>query len=273
MQQRTHSPQTLRRSYPPHATGILILVCCLLALAFPCKAEEITLVADEWCPYNCIPGSERPGFMVEIARAVFEEAGITVRYKTMPWSRAIEETRNGRFHGVIGATHSEAPDFVFPHTAQAMSTIVFIAKTDAAWRYTDITSLGDIRLGVIQDYSYGETMDEYIKANKGNESRIHLTTGDQAFNRNITMLELDRVNAILMDRAVYAQYNFFKGKQGDFSIAGELNTDPVYIAFTPSHPVAQRYAAQLTQGVKQLRTSGRLTNILARYGLTDWATP
>lgn len=57
----------------------------LLAVVLQCaRAETITIVADPWCPYNCEPGSDEPGFMVEIARRVFAEAGIEVRYETVP---------------------------------------------------------------------------------------------------------------------------------------------------------------------------------------------
>ena len=44
-------------------------------------AKTVVLVADEWCPYNCAPNSDKPGYVVEIAELVFAEAGHTVIYK------------------------------------------------------------------------------------------------------------------------------------------------------------------------------------------------
>lgn len=71
----------------------------LLALLLTEKSigDEITLRADEWCPYNCAPDADKKGFMVDIATAVFEEAGHKVDYKLMPWARAVADTKEGKF--------------------------------------------------------------------------------------------------------------------------------------------------------------------------------
>ena len=45
--------------------------------------------------------------------------------------------------------------------------------------------------------------------------------------------------------------------------------DPVYVAFTPN-PNGKRHAALFDAGMKKLRQNGKLTQILARYGQTDW---
>ena len=66
-------------------------------------SETIVLVADEWPPYNSRPNAPKEGYLVDIARAVFESRGITVSYRLTPWKRAIELTRNGKFNAVIGA--------------------------------------------------------------------------------------------------------------------------------------------------------------------------
>ena len=37
--------------------------------------DEIILVADEWCPYNCTPGENKQGYIVEIAKHALESEG------------------------------------------------------------------------------------------------------------------------------------------------------------------------------------------------------
>jgi polar amino acid transport system substrate-binding protein len=49
------------------------------------RADTITLHADEWCPYNCAPGSGMPGYAVEVAREVFEQAGHRLDYGLLSW--------------------------------------------------------------------------------------------------------------------------------------------------------------------------------------------
>ena len=46
--------------------------------------------------------------------------------------------------------------------------------------------------------------------------------------------------------------------------------DYIYIAFSPKRADSQRYARMLSEGVVQLRRTGRLAVILSKYGLKDW---
>ena len=82
---------------------VLGLALAVLSPVATAGAETLTLVADEWCPYNCTPGDEKPGFLVEIVKKVFEPQGFTVDYKIVPWARAIRDTRAGRYSAILGA--------------------------------------------------------------------------------------------------------------------------------------------------------------------------
>jgi polar amino acid transport system substrate-binding protein len=95
------------------AVGLALLAAAALAAA-PARADVIRLRADLWCPYNCEPGADRPGYMVEIAREVFAAAGHEIEYRTLNWVRSLEEARHGTVDGVIAATAVEAAGFVLP---------------------------------------------------------------------------------------------------------------------------------------------------------------
>lgn len=245
------------------------VILCLL-LAIPCRSEEIVLAADMWCPYNCAPDTDRPGFMVEIAREVFAQHGIDVSYRVMPWSRAIAEARQGGVDGVIGAARPEVEDFSLPGVEQGMSTIIFLTDRKTDWRFTGTDSLVSIRLAVVQDYSYNPAMDEYIESHGEDEPHLHVSTGNTAFIQNLTLLDKGRVAAILIDRDVFSHFIHTSGKRNHYTVAGTLAADPVFIAFSPNLPRSGEYAAILTRGMHELRASGRLAEILARYGLSDW---
>ncbi|MTI42815.1 polar amino acid transport system substrate-binding protein [Roseibium hamelinense] len=106
-----------------------------MAAATPSQAADIVIAADPWCPFNCEPGSDRPGVMVEIAREVFEPLGHTVTYETVNWSRALVETREGKYDAVFGATRGDAEDFVFPELAQPVSGNAYFVRADDDWTY------------------------------------------------------------------------------------------------------------------------------------------
>ena len=75
---------------------VFILVQCVLTFASgPLYADQITLAADRWYPYNGEPGDTPPGYMIDIARIALEKQGHTVSYKVMSWERALSRTREG----------------------------------------------------------------------------------------------------------------------------------------------------------------------------------
>lgn len=230
-------------------------------------AETITLRADIWCPYNCDPNSDTPGFMVEIAGMVFEKAGHSVDYQLLPWARAITETREGKFNGIIGAYKNDAPDFIFPENEQGQSVDMFYTKKGSSWRYENMASLSGQAIGIIKDYSYGEQMDEYIK--KNNEQFV-IMYGDDAFDRNLKMLLLGRTTVMIENQYVMNNYMKVHNCRDQFVETGISGSNKVYIAFSPKNPRSEAYSKILSTGINQLRSSGDLQKILDKYGLKDW---
>lgn len=243
-------------------------------LASPVKAEEtITLVADEWCPYNCAPNGEKKGFMVEIATQAFAKHGIKVSYKTLPWSRAINDVRNLKYTAIIGSSYDDAPDFIFPKLSQGKIRNAFFVEKDSKWKYTGKDSLKTISLGVIADYSYNEEIDAYIKENAKNPRLVQIVAGDKALNNNVLKLLEGRIHALLEDESVMNNYLSDFTEASSIRIAGylpETRSDNIYIAFSPKEPKAKEYAEILATETKKMRKNGELKKILVRYGVLDW---
>jgi polar amino acid transport system substrate-binding protein len=235
--------------------------------------KTMTIVADEWCPYNCKPDSRKQGFIVDIARAVFEKKGIRVVYQTMAWSEALERTRRGDFNAVVGAAPEDAPGFIFPKLEQGWPQIQFFVRDDQRWRYLGRDSLGAVKLGVAAAYSYGHMLDAYIRRHRDDASRILVADSDEVLRENVERLLLRDVDAIVEDALVMNHYLDEHDLTGKIKLAGRLpvsNNNGVFIAFSPALESSREYAALLDKGMEELRTSGELTAILARYGLKDW---
>ncbi|MTI42814.1 polar amino acid transport system substrate-binding protein [Roseibium hamelinense] len=48
------------------------------------------------------------------------------------------------------------------------------------------------------------------------------------------------------------------------------DSGPIYIALSPAKDHSKELAAQLDAGMAELRASGKLNEILGKYGLKDW---
>jgi polar amino acid transport system substrate-binding protein len=215
--------------------------------------DEIVLVADPWCPYNCGWNDENPGFMVEIAKDVLGQNGHAVKYFNVPWARAIYGTREGQYDGIIGAGRTETPDFVFPDIELGLARHTFY-----------------VTLGVIKNYSYGDLFTVYIEPNQDNPNRVQVISGEKGLALNIHKLEENKIEAIIEDQAVFQHYLREANIPNHFSEAGIASMEKVYIAFSPKLKKAHAYAEMLTKGMQALRKSGRLSEILQKYGLEDW---
>jgi len=229
----------------------------------------ITIRADSWPPFNGEAGSSRPGYMVEVATAVFEKAGYRVDYQTMPWSRAIERTRAGEFDAVVGAFRTDVPDFIFPRVAMGMAETIVLVRKGTTWRYDGIDSLAKVKVGVVKDYSYGKTMDDYVRAHAADPGRIEIIYGEDVAVRNLRKLAMGRIDAMVDVRTVLDYAIAREGLAGRFIEAGTISRDDVHVAFSPRRPTSRTYAELLSKGIEELRESGQMQRILAAYGVRD----
>ena len=256
----------LRRRLP-----ILSLLACLsLSTAGVARGETLVIAADLWCPINCAADSPRPGIFVELARDIFAEAGIQVRYETRNWARVLQEVRRGDINAAIGAGYEDAPDFLFGATPVALSRNCFYTRRDSTWRYAGVTSLPAVRLGVINDYSYGEPINVYIAGPHTQRDRVQVAAGDNALDLNLTKLSHGRLDAVLENSWVVQSRLAELGRSGELREAGcrEPNV-PIYLAFSPARSDSARYVELFEQGLQRYRADGRLQALLGKYGVSE----
>lgn len=232
------------------------------------RAETLVIAGDIWCPINCAPDSPRPGIFVELAQEIFGAAGIRVEYRLLNWARAVHDTRSGRLDALIGAGTRDAPDFIFTPTAPSVSRMCFYVATASAWRYRGMASLAEVRLGSINSYSYGQDLDAYIHIQRQDPARVQVVSGDQALAMNVEKILLGRIDATIENAWVMDAYLATSGQQGKLLKAGCRSPDvPIYLAFAPGLETSARHAALFEAGLQRLRQSGRVDELLRRYGV------
>ena len=258
--------------------AILLFPLCAAGVASADTAtpQTISLRADFWFPFNGNPAAEKPGYMIEIAKRVFEKEGIQVDYKIAPWARSIKDVESGLVDGIVGTGKSETPTFVFPDESLGIVRYSFFtlasSKRAAQWQFAGLDSLKKISLGIIADYSYAETVDSYIKEHQGDEHLIQTSRGDDALDLNIKKLQRNRIDVLISTPEVfYSSLDSLKLARSDFRLAGSApEQDPLYIAFSPAKSTSKHYAQLLNDGIATLRRTGELKRILDSYHLSDW---
>jgi polar amino acid transport system substrate-binding protein len=219
-------------------------------------------------PYNGDPASEAPGYAIEIARAIFEHQGVTIDYQTMPWGDALKAAAAGKIEAVVGANKDEGAGLVLPNEYIGLPRIGLFVQKQNAWRYDNVPSLHNVRLAVMQDYKYWPAFDEYLE--KHSEPAVRRFTGAHPLDDAMARLLAGEIDVLAETTSVFVWVAKTANRpMTEFRIAYLHEGDPVFMAFAPGD-TGQRYASLYDEGLRELRRSGELAKILARYGQKDW---
>ena len=244
-----------------------VVVAVGLLVATQAAADTIELRADPWCPYNCVPGSDQPGVLVELASEALGPYGLTVNYDTLNWARSLEQASRGRIDGVIGAVPEEATRLVFgPPLAPYVDAVAWRRGEGRA--LSSVADLDGLTVAAINGYAYDETIQSFIDAHRDDRTRVQFASGNDALLRNLRKLEAGRVDLVPETRAVLDYVIASNGMQDEFEIINVTEPRWVYIAFSPRRRTSDAYATALTEGMARLRASGRYEEILAAYALS-----
>jgi polar amino acid transport system substrate-binding protein len=251
---------------------VLSLVLCLLVWSSRTQADQIRLAADNWCPHNCQEGSDKPGYMVELAKLIFGKAKHTIDYKTLNWSRALVNCRRGEIDGLVAAVPPDAPELIYPKVESGLMQITYFSLKERSWNFAGLSSLEAITLGVIQDYGYSQEIVDYVAQHKASPKRLHIATGEDPLQKNIKMLMAGRIDALIEDKSVFLFQAKEMGVSDKFreSVAQPSPSAKLYIAFCPKNPKAKEWSQLFSAGILEARKTGDLARILTRYGLKDW---
>ncbi len=247
----------------------VLLVACVFSSAIT-AADTITIRADNWYPINGEPGAKNPGFMIELAETIFKANGHNVDYRTLPWLRATQLTREGQFDCVVGAYKDDVPDFVFPQEPWGLDQSIFYVKKDSDWVFKDMPTLASTQstFALIGGYAYGDEFDAFAKANP---DRVQFINADNALDNNIKKVLAGRATATLESKMVMSAKIKDLGITGQLKTAGALQEPTeMYIACSPNKDTSKAYTDMIDKGTRELRASGKLAEILAKYGIEDW---
>lgn len=230
----------------------------------------LRFVSDPWLPYAGIAGTAQEGYVVDILRTIFEPQGFQILYSNEPWSRCIFDTRNGYHTGIIGAELQDAPDLIFPREPIGVNMPAFYTSPGSSWVFSGVQELTRIRLGLIQDYFYHPDLEEFTRLHRGSDHLV-LARGNDALDHLVTLLRENHIDALVENRMVVSFCRDRKAAFRDLREAGALVPGgALFVAFSPRIPRARELVAMLDDGIRNLRESDKLIDVLRPYGLHDW---
>ena len=256
-------------------SAMLILFIGMTSIATTASAIDLSIVGPEWAPINGKDTDPKPGYVIDLVKAILQPAGYTVTYKNVPsWQKAVQLTREGIYNCVSGAAKYETPDFIFPKESVGSITTMFYVKKGDAWRYNnDFNNLKTKRFGLVSDNNYGQELNNFLKQNTDTVA-VSMKNSDEAVQENIAELINGKLDVILETDIVIGYYLKKMNLLDKIEPAGALSVDDIYIACSPATDLTEistKVSQLLTDGVRKMRSDGSLTNTLSPYGINDWA--
>jgi polar amino acid transport system substrate-binding protein len=232
------------------------------------SGEMLRIRADEWMPYNGNPKAEHPGYAIDVLREIFTPLGIQIEYQSMPWGDALKAAKDGEIEAVVGANTREGAGLVLPVQEIGNPRVGLFVRKGSTWVYENPLSFKKIHLGAIRDYKYWDTLDDYIL--KHDAPLVTKFSGNTPLNDAVAQLDAGLIDVMPETYTVFMWFVRNSGRKvANYQYVYLDAGDPVYVAFKPN-PDGRHYAAVFNAGLEKLRKSGRLSQILVRYGLTDW---
>lgn len=240
----------------------------VLSLAFQTvHAETIILTADKWCPFNCEQNSPKMGYMIEVAKIIFERHGHNIDYQINPWIKSIENVRKGKATGLVATTKLDAPDLIYPAKSMGNNKDCFYVRAKDKWEYNSVDDLKGRTIGIVQAYAYSPELISYFNENPKQTS---MATGTDPLSINIKRLNDKTIDTIVENPFVFNYITSLNNTRDKYEEAGCTDDQDLYIGFSPKNPRSKEFAKILTEGIEELRKDGTLDKIIAKYSLKDW---
>jgi polar amino acid transport system substrate-binding protein len=234
-----------------------ILAVSMVMTATYVGAETITMTNGEWAPYMS-QKLKHDGFVSDLVVQAFKKEGVDVKWVFLPWKRAFEEAKSGKYAGsaIWGKTDERAKDFLFTKGVVTLKNVFFIKKgSNFSWNTID--DLKNKKLGGIIGYAYGGGIDKAEKAGIIKINRIGNNAG------NYKKLVAGRLDAVL--DAV--QVGYTTARQAGVGDQVEPYKKPFEsreysVIISKKTPNAAKLVETFNKGLDALKASGEYDAIL-----------
>jgi polar amino acid transport system substrate-binding protein len=254
---------------------MFVVVAAFATLPVFAKTEKprLIMVGDNWCPYNCAPDANRRGYMVDILERVLSPH-FELTYRLEPWTRAIKLVETNEAQLLI-ATPSTTANKIVTSVPLGVDRSCFFVRKDNPWRYKQISDLVSVRLGVVQDYSYDDNgpLDTLISQyRERKDPKLESAFGANAMQTNFLKLKGGRMDVLIENENV-GNYIIQESKmQNSIGIANCIthHVSTTHVAVASKRSDAKAIVMLINSGLRELRRTGELKNILKPYGMSDW---
>lgn len=246
------------------AAGLAALAC-----TGGMAAERVVRIATGEFPPYATQARPDGGLALSIVRAAFEAVGYKVEYVFLPWSRALAETRIGKWDGTAYWGHKPEYDNQFFLSDNVLSEQwVMVHRKELALKWTTLEDLRPYRMATVPDYTYTPELRALLKSGA---IKSEPATSDVAV---LKLLTLGRAEVAPMELGVACELlktHFTPADMQKLAAHPRLMIDSftTHLMMNRVQPANTQVVAEFNAGLKKLRDSGEYARLLAHSPCPD----
>lgn len=184
------------------------LFVLFIVLNFSFYSETLRIANGYWPPY--MPEKEKDyGFISKAVSNSFYSEGIKIEYGFFPWIRAYYLAKTNQWDGTIGWAKTKEREEIFYFSQEPLfeGDIILFYNNSKPITVNTLEDLKKYKIGITSEYSYGSSLDKFIKTNPKN---FEVTFSDL---NNFNKLLAGRIDGFAIDLDVglfFLKDNFSK---------------------------------------------------------------
>ncbi len=241
---------------------LLVIFIVLIFITAPSLAKNVIILScTEWAPYTGVKLNNK-GFFTEICETALKRSDYKTVVKVVPWKRAVEMTKKGKFHALLGASYTKERTSYFKYPNYFWgSTIHFFAKKGHNFKYKKIKDLCPSKLGILYGSFLTKRFKKYSCFKIETVPKIELNIKKLANNRLDLFLDTkDSVN-------YYLNSNMKSYKGRIIPLPEALITDKIYLVFSKQLNNYKKLTKDFDKGILKIKNDGTYNNILKKHGM------
>lgn len=239
----------------------LFIAVCSILVTFSSTfagAKQLELATVEYPPYYGAKLENR-GFITEIIIAAFKHSGHNVDVKFMPWKRAFEGAKAGKYPGIFTMWYRKDREehFAFSDPLPP-NEIGFMARADSGIQFEKYEDLKSYKIGVVRGYANPKGFEEAgLKTQEVSKDQLNIS---KLFRKRVDLVLIDKITAQHIINTEYAD------KKEQFAWLGSVQVDPQHVGFSKKTPDYDQHLAAFNAGLRAITEDGTLKKIMASHG-------
>lgn len=239
-------------------------LACLLPMSIPVSAATpLVLAAADSAPTAYFDNGKQTGMLVDVINEAFKRTGYPIEIVLMPWARCLAEVKSGRIDGIFSVYLTPARQEFLTYADEVLITQVqsFFVRKDSALRFDgDLHGLSELRIGIINETSYGPRLDAALA--QGVFKKVDRANSAST---NIQKLLHDRIDVIPSYRHVVLDSARRLGVADSIKeLSPAVESIPSFLAFSNKRDYSKVIAA-FNQALRSVKQDGTYDAIFNKY--------